>query len=120
MHSPAARALLQPCALLHDPRDTLKDLILAGHVITITYRHHDRSHNPLLAHACARGVIKNAGYRAFQVACNGAMNYRSSHVIKLKLSSQLIGQFGHVTASASCKQPEKHGTVLFRLLATGQ
>ena len=31
------------------------------------------------------------------------------HVIKLKLSSQLIGQFGHVTASASCKQPEKHG-----------
>ena len=30
------------------------------------------------------------------------------HVIKLKLSSQLIGQFGHVTASASCKQPEKH------------
>ena len=29
------------------------------------------------------------------------------HVIKLKLSSQLIGQFGHVTASASCKQPEK-------------
>ena len=37
------------------------------------------------------------------------MSYRSSHVIKLKLSSQLIGQFGHVTASASCKQPEKHG-----------
>ena len=31
MHSPAARALL------HHPRDTLKDLILAGHVITITY-----------------------------------------------------------------------------------
>ena len=30
-------------------------------------------------------------------------------MIKLKLSSQLIGQFGHVTASASCKQPEKHG-----------
>ena len=29
-------------------------------------------------------------------------------MIKLKLSSQLIGQFGHVTASASCKQPEKH------------
>jgi hypothetical protein len=25
-------------------------------------------------------------------------------------SSQLIGQFGHVTASAVCKQPEKHGT----------
>ena len=37
MHSPAARALLQPCALLHHPRDTLKDLTLAGHVITITY-----------------------------------------------------------------------------------
>ena len=37
MHSPAARALLQPHALLHHPRDTLKDLILAGHVITITY-----------------------------------------------------------------------------------
>ena len=33
-----------------------------------------------------------------------------SHVIKLKLSSQLIGQFGHMTASASCKQPEKYGT----------
>ena len=32
-------------------------------------------------------------------------------MIKLKLSSQLIGQFGHVTASASCKQPEKHGSV---------
>ena len=30
-------------------------------------------------------------------------------MIKLKLSSQLIGQFGHVIASASCKQPEKHG-----------
>ena len=57
-------------------------------------------------------------YCAFQVACNWAMCCRSSHVIKLKLSSQLIGQFGHVTASASCKQPEKHGTVLFRLLAT--
>ena len=39
------------------------------------------------------------------------MSCRSSHVIKLKLSSQLIGQFGHVTASASCKQPEKHGTL---------
>ena len=37
MHSPAARALLQPRALLHPPRDTLKDLTLAGHVITITY-----------------------------------------------------------------------------------
>ena len=37
MHSPAARALLQPRALLHHPRDTLKDLTLAGHVITITY-----------------------------------------------------------------------------------
>ena len=49
-------------------------------------------------------------YRAFQVACNWAMSCRSSHVIKLKLSSQLIGQFGHVTASASCKQPEKHGS----------
>ena len=36
MHSPAARALLQPRALLHHPRDTLKDLTLAGHVITIT------------------------------------------------------------------------------------
>ena len=33
-------------------------------------------------------------------------------MIKLKLSSQLIGQFGHVTASASCKQPEKHGRVI--------
>ena len=22
-----------------------------------------------------------------------------------------VGQFGHVTASASCKQPEKHGIV---------
>jgi hypothetical protein len=32
----------------------------------------------------------------------------SSHMIKLKRSSQLIGQFGHVTASAVCKQPEKH------------
>ena len=38
MHSPAARALLQPRALLHHPRDTLKDLTLAGHVITITYK----------------------------------------------------------------------------------
>ena len=37
MHSPAARALLQPRALLHHPRVcTLKDLTLAGHVITIT------------------------------------------------------------------------------------
>ena len=38
MHSPAARALLQPRALLHHPRVcTLKDLtLLAGHVITIT------------------------------------------------------------------------------------
>ena len=27
MHLPAARALLQPRALLHHPRDTLKDLI---------------------------------------------------------------------------------------------
>ena len=50
-----------------------------------------------------------SGYCAFQVACNWAMSCRSSHVIKFKLSSQLIGQFGHVTASASCKQPEKHG-----------
>ena len=40
-----------------------------------------------------------------------SMSCRSSHVIKLKLSSQLIGQFGHVTASASCKQPEKHGRI---------
>ena len=39
MHSPAACALLQPHALLHHPRDTLKDLTLAGHVITITYLH---------------------------------------------------------------------------------
>ena len=30
-------------------------------------------------------------------------------MIKLKQSSQLIGQFGHVTAFASYKQPEKHG-----------
>ena len=37
MHSPAAHALLQPRALLHHPRDTLKDLTFAGHVITITY-----------------------------------------------------------------------------------
>ena len=37
MHSPAARALLQPCALLHHSRDTLKDLTLAGHVITIIH-----------------------------------------------------------------------------------
>ena len=37
MHSPVARALLQPRALLHHPCDTLKDLILAGHVITIRY-----------------------------------------------------------------------------------
>ena len=28
-----ARALLQPRALLHQPRDTLKDLTLARHVI---------------------------------------------------------------------------------------
>ena len=56
------------------------------------------------AHSC-----KPDANHAFQVACNWAMSCRSSHVIKLKLSSQLIGQFGHVTASASCKQPEKHG-----------
>ena len=45
-------------------------------------------------------------------------------MIKLKLSSQLIGQFGHVTASASCKQPFlKHSktdaeldTLLYELL----
>ena len=30
-------ALLQPRALLHHPCGTLKDLTLAGHVITITY-----------------------------------------------------------------------------------
>ena len=36
------------------------------------------------------------------------MSCRSSHVIKLKLSSQLIGQLGHVTASASC---EKHSNL---------
>ena len=35
-------------------------------------------------------------------------------MIKLKLSSQLIGQFGHVTASASCKQPEKHGNEIHK------
>ena len=45
-------------------------------------------------------------YRAFQVACNARTAMQLQHVIKLKLSSQ---QFGHVTASASCKQPEKHG-----------
>ena len=27
----------------------------------------------------------------------------------------IIGQFGHVTASASCKQPEKHGTLTTEL-----
>ena len=44
MHSPAARALLQPRALLHHPRAcTLKDLTLAGRVITITYSQHVRS-----------------------------------------------------------------------------
>ena len=41
----AAHALLQPRALLHHPRDTLKDLIFAGHVITITY-HQGRSMLP--------------------------------------------------------------------------
>ena len=41
------------------------------------------------------------------------------HVIKLKLSSQLIGQFGHVTASASCKQPEKHGTTIITITVCG-
>ena len=34
MHSPAAHALLQPCALLHHPRDT-KDLTLAGPLLLI-------------------------------------------------------------------------------------
>ena len=36
VHSPAARAL---CNQVHYciPRDTLKDLTLAGHVVTITY-----------------------------------------------------------------------------------
>ena len=29
-------AIMHLVALLHHPRDTLKDLILAGHVITIT------------------------------------------------------------------------------------
>ena len=57
------------------------------------------------------GGVSTQQYRAFQVACNWAMSCRSSHVIKLKLSSQLIGQFGHVTASASCKQPEKHSRI---------
>ena len=37
-------------------------------------------------------------------------------MIKLKLSSQLIGQFGHVIASASCKQPEKHGKLVSKIL----
>ena len=41
------------------------------------------------------------------------MSCRSSYVIKSKQSSNLIGQFGHVTASAS--QPEKHGNVLMTL-----
>ena len=53
--------------------------------------------------------MKKYYYRAFQVACNARTAMQLQHVIKLKLSSQLIGQFGHVTASASCKQPEKHG-----------
>ena len=52
-------------------------------------------------------------YRAFQVACNARTAMQLQHVIKLKLSSQLIGQFGHVTASASCKQPEKHGILVW-------
>ena len=34
-------------------------------------------------------------------------------MIKLKLSSQLIGQFGHMTPSASCKQPEKHSSRVY-------
>ena len=50
-------------------------------------------------------------YCAFQVACNWAMSCRSSHVIKLKLSSQLIGQFGHVPASTSCKGECKSWTL---------
>ena len=35
-------------------------------------------------------------------------------------TSQLIGQFDHVTASARCKQPEKHGIFLaFHLWSCG-
>ena len=50
MHSPAARALLQPRALLHHPRVcTLKDLILAGHVITITYNYYVQCGRPTRA-----------------------------------------------------------------------
>ena len=45
----------------------------------------------------------------YYLCCNARTAMQLQHVIKLKLSSQLIGQFGHVTASASCKQPEKHG-----------
>ena len=71
--------------------------------------------NPVYAKHCRGQQFSGLGgpchtYRAFQVACNWAMSCRSSHMIKPKLSSQLIGQFGHVTASASCKQPEKHGS----------
>jgi hypothetical protein len=39
--------------------------------------------------------------------------------MKLKRSGQLIGQFGqfgHVTASAVCKQPEKHGKLAMVLV----
>ena len=54
--------------------------------------------------------LLNYIYRAFQVACNCAMQCSCSHMMTLKLSSQLIGQFGHMTVSASCKQPEKYGS----------
>ena len=60
------------------------------------------------AQAKAETLTANNGRFQSRLPCfsNWAMSCRSSHVIKLKLSSQLIGQFGHVTASASCKQPE--------------
>ena len=47
------------------------------------------------------------------------MQCSCSHVIKLKLPSQLIDQFGHVTASSRCKQPEKHGIVARPSLSSG-
>jgi hypothetical protein len=47
-------------------------------------------------------------YHAFVTVC------KSSHMIKPKRLSQLIGQFGQVRASAVCKQPEKHG--VYRVL----
>jgi hypothetical protein len=54
-------------------------------------------------HPQALSCGKNTGFSGCLQLCI------SSHVIKLKRSSQLIGQFGHVTASAVCKQLEKHG-----------